>query len=80
MLEATDTAYAPWHIVHSDDKKRARLNVISHFLGLIPYKAPKQDKIKLPTRDKKHAYDDEASQSSWSFRGTARVQFSDPCR
>jgi polyphosphate kinase 2 len=61
MLKATDTDYAPWHIVRSDDKKRARLNVISHFLGLIPYKSPKPDKIKLPTRDKKHAYDDEAT-------------------
>jgi polyphosphate kinase 2 len=61
MLEATDTDYAPWHIVRSDDKKRARLNVLSHFLGLIPYKAPKRDKVKLPSRDKKHAYDDEAT-------------------
>jgi polyphosphate kinase 2 len=61
MLEATDTDYAPWYIVRSDDKKRARLNVLSHFLGLIPYKAPKRDKVKLPSRDKKHAYDDEAT-------------------
>jgi hypothetical protein len=61
MLEATDTDFAPWHIVKSDDKKRARLNVISHFLNLIPYKAPKHDKIKLPNRYKKHAYDDEAT-------------------
>jgi len=61
MLEATDTDFAPWHIVRSDDKKRARLNVISHFLDLIPYKAPPSKKIKLPNRDKKHAYDDEAT-------------------
>jgi polyphosphate kinase 2 len=61
MLKATDTDFAPWHLVRSDDKKRARLNIISHFLGLVPYKAPKADKIKLPTRDKKHAYDDEAT-------------------
>jgi polyphosphate kinase len=61
MLEATDTDYAPWHIVRSDDKKRARLNVLSHFLSLTPYKAPKLDKIKLPTRDKRGAYDDEAT-------------------
>jgi polyphosphate kinase 2 len=61
MLEATDTDFAPWHIVRSDDKKRARLNVLSHFLSLIPYKAPKRDKIKLPTRDKKGAYDDETT-------------------
>ena len=61
MLEATDTDYAPWYIVRSDDKKRARLNLISHFLGLIPYEQPKRENIKLPSRDKKHAYDDEAS-------------------
>jgi polyphosphate kinase 2 len=61
MLEATDTDYAPWYIVRSDDKRRARLNVLTHFLKLIPYKAPKRDKIKLPSRDKKHAYDDETT-------------------
>jgi polyphosphate kinase 2 len=61
MLEATDTEHAPWHIVHSDDKKRARLNVLSHFLSLIPYKAPKRDKVKLPSRDKTRTYDDEAT-------------------
>jgi polyphosphate kinase 2 len=61
MLAATDTDFAPWHIVRSDDKKRARLNVISHFLSLIPYEAPTAKKIKLPNRDKKHEYDDEAT-------------------
>ena len=61
MLEATDTDFAPWYIVRSDDKKRARLNVLSHFLSLIPYEAPKRDKIKLPARDNKNAYDDEAT-------------------
>jgi polyphosphate kinase 2 len=61
MLEATDRDYAPWYIVRSDDKKRARLNVLTHFLKLVPYKAAKRDKIALPVRDKKHAYDDEAS-------------------
>jgi polyphosphate kinase len=61
MLEATDTDFAPWYIVRSDDKKRARLNVLSHFLSLFPYEAPKRDKIKLPSRDNKNAYDDEAT-------------------
>jgi polyphosphate kinase 2 len=61
MLEATDTDFAPWYIVRSDDKKRARLNVLSHFLSLIPYEAPKRDKIKLPTRENKNAYDDEST-------------------
>ena len=61
MLEATDTDFAPWYLVSSNDKKRARLNVLSHFLSLIPYEAPKRDKIKLPTRDNKNAYDDEST-------------------
>jgi polyphosphate kinase len=61
MLEATDTDFAPWHIVRSDDKKRARLNVLSHFLSVIPYETPPQKKIKLPNRDKKNAYEDEAT-------------------
>jgi len=61
MLEATDTDFAPWYLVSSNDKKRARLNVLSHFLSVIPYEAPKRDKIKLPTRDNKNAYDDEST-------------------
>jgi polyphosphate kinase 2 len=60
MLKATDTRIAPWHIVRSDDKKRARLNTIAHLLKLIPYKKIKRPKVKLPDRSKKHAYDDEA--------------------
>lgn len=61
MLEATDTKHAPWHILRSDDKKRARLNCISHLLSLIPYKKLPGPKIKLAGRSKKHAYDDQAS-------------------
>jgi polyphosphate kinase 2 len=61
MLEATDTDFAPWYILHSDDKKRARLNLLTHFLGSIPYKASKREKIDLPSRNKKGAYDDEAT-------------------
>ena len=61
MLEATDTKHAPWHLISSDDKRRARLNLISHFLKLIPYEASPQKKVKLPTRDKSKAYDDEAT-------------------
>jgi polyphosphate kinase 2 (PPK2 family) len=64
MLEATDTDFAPWHIVRSDDKKRARLNVISHFLSVIPYEASPANKIALPNRDKKRAYDDEATMNN----------------
>ena len=61
MLDATDTKVAPWHIVRSDDKKRARLNCISHLLSLIPYKKTPREKVKLSDRSKKGAYDDEAS-------------------
>src|SRR4029077_7581546 len=50
MLEATDTPEAPWYIVHSDDKKRARLNLISHLLSQIPYEDVPRDKVKLPKR------------------------------
>ena len=58
MLEATDSKHAPWYIVHSDDKKRARLNIISHILNAIPYKRVPPEKVKLPKRDRKHEYDD----------------------
>ena len=61
MLKATDTKHAPWYIVRSDDKKRARLNTIAQLLKLIPHKKVKRDKVHLPDRSKKHAYDDEKS-------------------
>src|SRR6476620_1617756 len=61
MLKATDTRKAPWYIVRSDDKKRARLNTIAHLLKQIPYKKIERPKVRLPDRSKKHAYDDEAS-------------------
>jgi polyphosphate kinase 2 len=67
MLEATDTSFAPWHILHSDDKKRARLNCISHLLSLIPYKKVPREKVKLPSRDKKGAYDDQATLKGRNF-------------
>jgi polyphosphate kinase 2 len=61
MLEATDTKEAPWHILPSDDKKRARLNGISNILSLIPYEKVKRSKAKLPKRSKHGKYDDAAS-------------------
>jgi polyphosphate kinase len=61
MFEATDTHLAPWYILHTDDKKRARLNGIKHILGLIPYEWRSPEKKKLPRRKMKHAYDDVAS-------------------
>jgi len=67
MLKATDTKASPWHIVRSDDKKRARLNTIAHLLKLIPYKKVEHPKVKLPDRSKKHAYDDEATLAKRRF-------------
>jgi polyphosphate kinase len=67
MLAATDTEHAPWHIVRSDNKRRARLNLISHFLSLIPYEEVARDKVELPKRSKKDAYDDVASIASRRF-------------
>lgn len=61
MLDATDTEDAPWHVVRSDDKRRARLNCIAHLLKLIPWKEVERDKVKLPKRSMKGEYDDTAS-------------------
>jgi polyphosphate kinase 2 len=61
MFDATDTDDAPWHIVFSDDKRRARLNVISHILAQIPYKKVDRAKVRLPQRSMKRRYDDYAS-------------------
>ena len=60
MLKATDSKHAPWYILRSDDKKRARLNCLTHILNLIPHKKVLREKVKLPKRSMKHAYDDEA--------------------
>jgi len=67
MLKATDTKHAPWHIVRSDDKRRARLNCIAHILSLIPYGKAPHAKVKLPKRSSKGRYDDEASLKGRSF-------------
>ena len=56
MIQATDTAWAPWYVAQSDDKKRARLNIITHMLHLIPYKGVPRDKVKLPKRQKPGGY------------------------
>jgi polyphosphate kinase len=67
MLEATDTDFARWYIVRSDDKRRARLNCISHLLTLIPYKKISRKKVKVPTRSAKRAYDDQATLKGRQF-------------
>ncbi|HEY9454670.1 MAG TPA: polyphosphate kinase 2 [Bradyrhizobium sp.] len=67
MFEATDTKYAPWRLIRSDDKRRARLNVISHILETIPYKKVARDKVKLPKRSFKGEYNDQASLRRMKF-------------
>jgi polyphosphate kinase 2 len=67
MLEATDSKHAPWHIVRSDDKRRARLNCIAHILRLIPFKKVKRAKVKLPARSDKGKYDDWATLKGRNF-------------
>jgi len=61
MLDVTDTEASPWNVVNSNDKKRARLNIISHLLSQIPYKPVKRAKVKLVERSKKKEYDDIAA-------------------
>jgi polyphosphate kinase 2 (PPK2 family) len=61
MFEATDTERAPWYVLRSDDKRRARLNCITHILGLVPYKRLSHEKVKLPKRRTKNRYDDQAT-------------------
>jgi hypothetical protein len=67
MLQATDTEHAPWYLVHSDDKRKARLNCISHLLSLIPYKKVPREKIKLPKRKEKESYNDQATLKGRKF-------------
>jgi hypothetical protein len=56
MFQATDTSWAPWYVVNSNDKRRARLNLITHLLSKIPYKKAPREKIKLPKRQKAKGY------------------------
>jgi polyphosphate kinase 2 len=61
MLKATDTKFAPWHLVRSDDKRRARLNCISHILKTVPPGRIPRSTARLPKRSNKGRYDDQAS-------------------
>ncbi len=67
MLAATDTKHAPWYVVRSDDKRRARLNILAHILDQIPHKKVKREKIELPKRSMKDAYDDQKSLAGRRF-------------
>lgn len=65
MFRASDTNWAPWHAVRSDDKRRARLNVISHILSSIPYEDQPREKIKLPKRQKADGYEEADFARHW---------------
>ena len=67
MLQKTDTQHARWYIVHSDDKRRARLNCISHILKQIPFEKVSRPDVKLPKRSGKHKYDDHVSLNGMKF-------------
>jgi len=67
MLKVTDSKHAPWYIVRSDDKRRARLNCISHILKLIPFKKVARGKVVLPKRSDKGRYDDQATLKGRQF-------------
>jgi polyphosphate kinase 2 len=67
MFKKTDTRFARWYIVPSDDKRRARLNTIAHILSLIPYKKQPEPKVTLPRRSQKGAYDDRLSAARRRF-------------
>jgi polyphosphate kinase len=67
MFKATSSKHAPWYIIRSDDKRRARLNCISHLLKSIPYKRVRRDKVRLPKRSNKGRYNDQAALRGMSF-------------
>ena len=67
MFKATNSNHAPWHIIRSDDKRRARLNCIAHLLEAIPFKRVSQDQVRLPKRSSKGRYDDQASLRGMTF-------------
>jgi len=56
MFEATDTDFAPWNVAISNDKRRARLNIISHLLSQVPYRELPREKVRLPKRQKANGY------------------------
>jgi polyphosphate kinase len=67
MLKATNSKHAPWIVIRSDDKRRARLNCIAHLLKTIPHRKISRDKIRLPRRSDKHRYNDQASMRRMTF-------------
>ena len=67
MFAATNTKFAPWYIVRSDDKRRARLNCIRHLLDQIPNRELPRERVKLPDRVMDDAYDDLATLKGMEF-------------
>jgi polyphosphate kinase len=62
MFAATDTESAPWYVANSDDKRRARLNIISHILAMVPYETEEAETVVLPRRQKKGDYQEPSVQ------------------
>ena len=56
MFRATDTSWAPWYVAHTDDKKRGRLNIISHLLSQVPYEPFEHKDVTLPERQQPEGY------------------------
>ena len=67
MLKKTSSKHAPWQIIRSNDKRRARLNCTAHLLKVIPHKKVSRDKVKLPKRSDKGRYDDQRSIRGMKF-------------
>jgi polyphosphate kinase len=67
MFKATNSKHAPWHIVRSDDKRRARLNCIAHLLKSIPFKRVSRDRGRLPKRSDKGGYNDQTTLRGMKF-------------
>lgn len=67
MFKTTSSKHAPWHVIRSDDKRRARLNCISHLLKSIPYKRVRRDKVRLPKRSTKGRYNDQTGLRGMKF-------------
>jgi hypothetical protein len=68
MFKATNSKHAPWHIVRSDDKRRARLKCIAHLLKLIPFKHVSRDRVALPKRSDSGGYNDQRALRGLKFR------------
>jgi polyphosphate kinase len=69
MFLATDTTWAPWYVVHSDNKRRARLNALTHILSKVPYEGIRRPKVELPKRQGRGDY----KETGYPFRLVPKV-------